>query len=89
MRAGLFDGAEIGISFVNSEDPDGHGEIGYGPARWGDPSAAFEGHARCLTLPAGYFGHGSGAIWDTSPWFWTSPAVFARNKKLGDPSWTI
>ena len=27
MRAGLFDGAEIAISFVNWEDPDGHGEI--------------------------------------------------------------
>jgi hypothetical protein len=27
VRAGLFDGAEIAISFVNWEDPDGHGEI--------------------------------------------------------------
>jgi uncharacterized phage protein (TIGR02218 family) len=27
VRAGLFDGAEIAISFVNWDDPDGHGEI--------------------------------------------------------------
>ena len=27
VRAGLFDGAEIRISFVNWDDPDGHGEI--------------------------------------------------------------
>ena len=27
VRAGLFDGAEIAISFVNWEEPDGHGEI--------------------------------------------------------------
>ena len=27
VRAGLFDGAEIAISFVNWQDPDGHGEI--------------------------------------------------------------
>jgi hypothetical protein len=27
LRAGLFDGAEIRVSFVNWEDPDGHGEI--------------------------------------------------------------
>jgi Uncharacterized conserved protein (DUF2163) len=27
VRAGLFDGAEIEISFVNWQDPDGHGEI--------------------------------------------------------------
>src|SRR5918999_608569 len=27
VRAGLFDGAGIAISFVNWEDPDGHGEI--------------------------------------------------------------
>jgi hypothetical protein len=27
VRAGLFDGAEIRISFVNWQDPDGHGEI--------------------------------------------------------------
>jgi hypothetical protein len=27
VRAGLFDGAEIRVSFVNWEDPDGHGEI--------------------------------------------------------------
>jgi hypothetical protein len=27
MRAGLFDGAEIRVSFVNWQDPDGHGEI--------------------------------------------------------------
>jgi hypothetical protein len=26
VRAGLFDGAEIRVSFVNWEDPDGHGE---------------------------------------------------------------
>jgi hypothetical protein len=49
----------------------------------GDPSAAFEGHARCLTLPAGYSGHGSSAIWHTSAWVWTGPAVFARNQKRG------
>jgi hypothetical protein len=49
----------------------------------GEPSAAFEGHARCLTLPAGYSGHRSGAIWDMSAWLWTGPAVSARNKKWG------
>jgi hypothetical protein len=27
VRAGLFDGAEIAIAFVNWQDPDGHGEI--------------------------------------------------------------
>jgi hypothetical protein len=27
VRAGLFDGAEIAISFVNWQDPDGHGEV--------------------------------------------------------------
>jgi uncharacterized phage protein (TIGR02218 family) len=27
VRAGLFDGAEIRVSFVSWEDPDGHGEI--------------------------------------------------------------
>jgi hypothetical protein len=27
VRAGLFDGAEIPLSFVNWQDPDGHGEI--------------------------------------------------------------
>ena len=27
VRAGLFDGAEIRVSFVNWQDPDGHGEI--------------------------------------------------------------
>jgi uncharacterized phage protein (TIGR02218 family) len=27
VRAGLFDGAEIAVSFVSWEDPDGHGEI--------------------------------------------------------------
>ena len=34
VRAGLFDGAEIRISFVNWDDPDGHGEIRLGAARW-------------------------------------------------------
>src|ERR671910_1922612 len=27
VRAGLFDGAEIAISFVHWQDPDGHGEV--------------------------------------------------------------
>jgi hypothetical protein len=34
VRAGLFDGAEIRVSFVNWQDPDGHGESGFGAARW-------------------------------------------------------
>jgi hypothetical protein len=47
VRAGLFDGAEIAISFANWEDPDGHGEIRLRPGtlgetrltRWATPQA--------------------------------------------------
>ena len=45
VRAGLFDGAEIAISFVNW-GTHGHGEIRLRRGTLGDPSAAFEGHAR-------------------------------------------
>jgi uncharacterized phage protein (TIGR02218 family) len=33
VRAGLFDGAEIAISFVNWQDPDGHGRSGCAAVR--------------------------------------------------------
>ena len=32
--AGLFDGAELAISFVNWQDPDGHGEIRLRRGTW-------------------------------------------------------
>ena len=48
VRAGLFDGAEIALSFVNWQDPDGHGEIRLRArhARRGAPDAAGSLHGR-------------------------------------------
>jgi uncharacterized phage protein (TIGR02218 family) len=44
VRAGLFDGAEIAISFVNWDDPDGHGEIKLRRGTLGDVRLTPQGH---------------------------------------------
>jgi hypothetical protein len=55
VRAGLFDGAEIAISFVNSEDPDGHGEIRLRRGTLGEtkltPQGYFTAELRGLAQP--------------------------------------
>jgi hypothetical protein len=55
VRAGLFDGAEIAISFVNWEDPDGHGEIRLRHGTLGEtrltPQGYFTAELRGLSQP--------------------------------------
>ena len=55
VRAGLFDGAEIAISFVNWQDPDGHGEIRLRRGTLGEtrltPQGYFHAELRGLSQP--------------------------------------
>src|SRR5918996_1475414 len=55
VRAGLFDGAGIAISFVNWEDPDGHGEIRLRRGTLGEtrltPQGYFHAELRGLSQP--------------------------------------
>jgi uncharacterized phage protein (TIGR02218 family) len=55
VRAGLFDGAEIAISFVNWQDPDGHGEIRLRRGTLGEtrltPQGYFRAELRGLSQP--------------------------------------
>jgi hypothetical protein len=55
VRAGLFDGAEIRISFVNWEDPDDHGEIRLRRGTLGEtrltPQGYFHAELRGLSQP--------------------------------------
>jgi hypothetical protein len=55
VRAGLFDGAEIRVSFVNWEDPDGHGEIRLRRGTLGEtrltPQGYFHAELRGLSQP--------------------------------------
>jgi hypothetical protein len=55
VRAGLFDGAEIAISFVNWEDPDGPGEIRLRRGTLGEtrltPQGYFHAELRGLSQP--------------------------------------
>ena len=55
VRAGLFDGAEIVISFVNWQDPDGHGEIRLRHGTLGEtrltPQGYFHAELRGLSQP--------------------------------------
>jgi hypothetical protein len=55
VRAGLFDGAEIRISFVNWQDPDGHGEIRLRRGTLGEtrltPQGYFHAELRGLAQP--------------------------------------
>ena len=55
VRAGLFDGAEIAVSFVNWEDPDGHGEIRLRRGTLGEtrltPQGYFHAELRGLSQP--------------------------------------
>jgi hypothetical protein len=55
VRAGLFDGAEIAISFVNWQDPDGHGEIRLRRGTLGEtrltPQGYFPAELRGLSQP--------------------------------------
>ena len=55
VRAGLFDGAEIAISFVHWEDPDGHGEIRLRRGTLGEtrltPQGSFHAELRGLSQP--------------------------------------
>jgi hypothetical protein len=44
VRAGLFDGAEIRVSFVNWQDPDGHGEIRLRKGTLGEVRLTPQGH---------------------------------------------
>src|ERR687891_2258617 len=44
VRAGLFDGAEIALSFVNWEDPDGHGEVRLRKGTLGEVRLTPQGH---------------------------------------------
>jgi hypothetical protein len=44
VRAGLFDGAGIALSFVNWDDPDGHGEIRLRRGTLGDVRLTPQGH---------------------------------------------
>jgi hypothetical protein len=55
VRAGLFDGAEIRVSFVHWEDPDGHGEIRLRRGTLGEtrltPQGSFHAELRGLSQP--------------------------------------
>jgi hypothetical protein len=55
VRAGLFDGAEIRVSFVNWQDPDGHGEIRLRRGTLGEtrltPQGYFHAELRGLSQP--------------------------------------
>jgi hypothetical protein len=55
VRAGLFDGAEIRISFVNWQDPDGHGEVRLRRGTLGEtrltPQGYFTAELRGLAQP--------------------------------------
>src|SRR5918995_2089004 len=55
VRAGLFDGAEIRVSFVSWEDPDGHGEIRLRRGTLGEtrltPQGYFHAELRGLSQP--------------------------------------
>ena len=55
VRAGLFDAAEIAISFVNWQDPDGHGEIRLRRGTLGEtrltPQGYFHAELRGLSQP--------------------------------------
>jgi hypothetical protein len=55
VRAGLFDGAEIAISLVQREDPDGHGEIRLRRGALGEtrltPQGYFHAELRGLSQP--------------------------------------
>jgi Uncharacterized conserved protein (DUF2163) len=55
VRAGLFDGAEIALSFVNWQDPDGHGEIRLRRGTLGEtrltPQGYFHAELRGLSQP--------------------------------------
>jgi hypothetical protein len=55
VRAGLFDGAEIRVSFVNWQDPDGHGEIRLRRGTLGEtrltPQGYFTAELRGLAQP--------------------------------------
>jgi uncharacterized phage protein (TIGR02218 family) len=55
VRAGLFDGAEIAISFVRWDDPDGHGEIRLRRGTLGEtrltPQGYFHAELRGLSHP--------------------------------------
>jgi hypothetical protein len=55
VRAGLFDGAEIAISFVNWQDPDGHGEVRLRRGTLGEtrltPQGYFHAELRGLSQP--------------------------------------
>jgi len=55
VRAGLFDGAEIAISFVNWQDPEGHGEIRLRRGTLGEtrltPQGYFHAELRGLSQP--------------------------------------
>ena len=55
VRGGLFDGAEIRVSFVNWEDPDGHGEIRLRRGTLGEtrltPQGYFHAELRGLSQP--------------------------------------
>jgi uncharacterized phage protein (TIGR02218 family) len=55
VRAGLFDGAEISVSFVNWDDPDGHGEIRLRRGTLGEtrltPQGYFHAELRGLAQP--------------------------------------
>ena len=55
VRAGLFDGAEIAISFVSWDDPDGHGEIRLRRGTLGEtrltPQGYFHAELRGLSQP--------------------------------------
>jgi uncharacterized phage protein (TIGR02218 family) len=55
VRAGLFDGAEIAISFVHWQDPDGHGEIRLRRGTLGEtrltPQGYFHAELRGLSQP--------------------------------------
>jgi uncharacterized phage protein (TIGR02218 family) len=44
VRSGLFDGAEIAISFVNWQEPDGQGEIKLRKGTFGDVRLTPQGH---------------------------------------------
>src|SRR5919109_5138794 len=55
VRAGLFDGAEIRVAFVNWQDPDGHGEIKLRRGTLGEtrltPQGYFHAELRGLAQP--------------------------------------
>ena len=64
VRAGLFDGAEIALSFVNWQDPDGHGEIRLRRGTLGEvrltPQGHFTAELRGLSQPLAHQGLRSG-----------------------------